>query len=80
MVVARSNRKPCLAGSIASASSLIEAVRFHLGAVAHGCLAARAASLRAVLEERLTDPRDRRGIRHSLPSLVSVLVAGGVEG
>lgn len=37
---------------------------------------AGALSLRAVLEERLSDPRDPRGVRHSLPSLVSVLVAG----
>jgi predicted transposase YbfD/YdcC len=58
------------------ASSLIEAVRCHLGAGGLPVSAARAASLRAVLEERLTDPRDRRGIRHPLPSLVSVLVAG----
>jgi predicted transposase YbfD/YdcC len=33
-------------------------------------------SLRAVLEERLTDTRKPRGKRHPLPSLVSVLVAG----
>ena len=58
------------------ASSLIEAVRCHLGAGGAPVPAARAASLRAVLEERLTDPRDRRGIRHPLSSLVSVLVAG----
>src|SRR5258708_8502667 len=34
------------------------------------------APLREVLEARLTDPRKPRGIRHSLGSLVSVLVAG----
>ncbi len=34
------------------------------------------ASLREVLEARLTDPRKPRGIRHSLGSLVPTLVAG----
>jgi predicted transposase YbfD/YdcC len=58
------------------ASSLIEVVRCHLGEAGAPVSPARAVSLRAVLEERLTDPRDPRGIRHSLPSLVSVLVAG----
>jgi predicted transposase YbfD/YdcC len=59
------------------ASSLIEGVRCHLGA-AGGRLAepARAVPVREVLESRLTDPRRRRGIRHSLASLVSVLVMG----
>jgi predicted transposase YbfD/YdcC len=52
------------------ASSLIEVVRCHLAAPG------TPASLREVLEARLTDPRKRRGIRHSLGSLVSVLVAG----
>ncbi|MGH3124538.1 MAG: ISAs1 family transposase [Streptosporangiaceae bacterium] len=33
-------------------------------------------SLREVLERRLTDPRRRRGVRHALASLVSVLVTG----
>lgn len=58
------------------ASSLIEVVRCHLGTDGALATPARAASLRAVLEEGLTDPRDRRGIRHSWSSLVSVLVAG----
>src|SRR5207253_5952689 len=53
------------------ASSLMEVVRCHLGAAG-----APRASLREVLKERLTDPRKPRGIRHSLGSLVSVLVAG----
>jgi len=56
------------------ASSLIEVVRCHLGAV--GAPPASPASLREVLEDRLSDPRKRRGIRHRLSSLVSVLVAG----
>ncbi len=34
------------------------------------------ASLREVLERRVTDPRKPRGVRHKLSSLVSVLVAG----
>jgi len=54
------------------ASSLIEVVRCHLGAPG----APPARSLREVLAARLTDPRKRRGIRHSLASLVSVLIAG----
>ncbi len=54
------------------ASLLIEVVRCHLGAVG----APPAGSLREVLAARLTDPRKRRGIRHSLASLVSVLIAG----
>jgi predicted transposase YbfD/YdcC len=54
------------------ASSLIEAVGCHLRAAGGG----PPVSLREVLEARLTDPRRRRGIRHSLGSLVSVLVAG----
>jgi predicted transposase YbfD/YdcC len=37
---------------------------------------ASAVPLRAVLRERLTDPRDPRGVRHSLSCLVSVLLAG----
>lgn len=57
------------------ASSLIEVVRCHLGAA--GAPAEPAgAPLREVLAARLTDPRKPRGIRHSLASLVSVLVAG----
>src|SRR5207244_7916758 len=56
------------------ASSLMEVVRCHLGAA--GAPSAPA-SLREVLAARLTDPRKPRGIRHSLGSLVSVLVAGG---
>ena len=36
-------------------------------------------SLRAALEGRLTDTRKPRGKRHPLPSLVSVLVAGGAS-
>ncbi|MGH3226642.1 MAG: transposase family protein, partial [Streptosporangiaceae bacterium] len=55
------------------ASSLIEVVRCHLGAAGAPPVPA---SLREVLAARLTDPRKRRGIRHSLGSLVSVLVAG----
>src|SRR5215470_16667143 len=35
-----------------------------------------AVPLYAVLARRLTDPRDRRGVRHALASLVSVLLAG----
>jgi predicted transposase YbfD/YdcC len=58
------------------ASSLIEVVRCHLGAAGAPVPPAKAMSLRSVLEDRLTDPRKPRGIRHSLPSLVSVLVAG----
>jgi hypothetical protein len=55
------------------ASSLMEVARCHLGAAG---AAAEPASLREVLAARLTDPRKPRGIRHSLGSLVSVLVAG----
>ena len=58
------------------ASSLIEAVRCHPGAGAPAPAGAEPVPLREVLEARLTDPRKRRGIRHSLVSLVSVLVAG----
>lgn len=57
------------------ASSLIEVIRCHLGVAGAPVPPVRAASLREVLEERLTDPRKPRGIRHSLPSLLSVLVA-----
>ena len=57
------------------ASSLIEVVRCHLGAAGAPVPPARASSLREVLQERLTDPRKPRGIRHSLASLLSVLVA-----
>ena len=57
------------------ASSLFEVVRCHLGTA--GAIPAPApVSLREVLEGRLTDPRRPRGIRHSLGSLVSVLIAG----
>src|SRR6266487_5949854 len=55
------------------ASSLMEVVRCHLGAAG---AAPEPASLREVLAARLSDPRKPRGIRHSLGSLVSVLVAG----
>ena len=58
------------------ASSLIEVVRCYLGAAGVPPSPAKAASLREVLAERLTDPRKPRGIRHSLGSLLSVLVAG----
>src|SRR5215467_10135048 len=58
------------------ASSLIEIVRCHLGAAGAPAEAPPARSLREVLAARLTDPRKPRGIRHSLGSLVSVLVAG----
>jgi len=51
----------------------MEVVRCHLGAA--GAPPAPAA-LREVLAARLTDPRKPQGIRHSLGSLVSVLVAG----
>jgi predicted transposase YbfD/YdcC len=56
------------------ASSLIEVVRCHLGAGAPAGMPP--APLREVLQAWLTDPRKPRGIRHSLGSLVSVLVAG----
>jgi predicted transposase YbfD/YdcC len=63
------------------ASSLIDVVRCHLGAAGTspapaGTVPAVPEPLREVLEARLTDPRKPRGIRHSLGSLVSVLVAG----
>src|SRR5712692_10554257 len=63
------------------ASSLIDVVRCHVGAAGAPPLAGTAVPgapgpLRVVLEARLTDPRKPRGIRHSLGSLVSVLVAG----
>ena len=60
------------------ASSLIKVVRCHLGAAAAPLAppAMAAAALREVLAARLADPRKPRGIRHSLGSLVSVLVAG----
>jgi predicted transposase YbfD/YdcC len=57
------------------ASSLIEAARCHLGAPVPAGVAPPV-PLRAVLGAGLTDPRKPRGIRHSLASLVSVLVAG----
>jgi predicted transposase YbfD/YdcC len=62
-----SSKGPCV-----SASSLIELARRHLTPGAP----TRAAPLRTVLQQRLTDPRDPRGVRHALSSLVSVLVAG----
>ena len=55
------------------ASSLMEVVRSYLGAAG---AAPAPAALREVLAARLADPRKPRGIRHSLGSLVSVLVAG----
>jgi len=55
------------------ASSLMEVVRCHLGAAG---APPEPAALREVLAARLTDPCKPRGIRHSLGSLVSVLVAG----
>ncbi len=63
------------------ASSLIEVVRCQLGAagvppVPAGTAPPAPGSLREVLERRITDPRKPRGIRHRLPSLVSVLFAG----
>ena len=59
------------------ASSLIEVVCCHLGATgAPAPAGAPPVPLGEVLEARLTDPRKPRGIRHSLGSLVSVLVAG----
>jgi predicted transposase YbfD/YdcC len=57
------------------ASSLMEVVRCHLGEAGAPVTPTRAAPLREALA-RLTDPRKARGIRHSLASLVSVLVAG----
>src|SRR5260370_19577359 len=59
------------------ASSLMEVIRCHLGAAG---AAPEPAALREVLAARLSDPRKPRGIRHSLGSLVSVLVAGGACG
>jgi hypothetical protein len=60
------------------ASSLIEVVRSHLGAPGAPARAGVPPPVppSAVLAARLTDPRKPRGIRHSLGSLVSVLVAG----
>lgn len=54
------------------ASSLIEVVRCQVVVGAP----VGSVSLSAVLARGLTDPRDRRGVRHGLASLVSVLVAG----
>jgi predicted transposase YbfD/YdcC len=51
----------------------MEVVRCYLGAAG---APAEPAALREVLAARLADPRRPRGIRHSLGSLVSVLVAG----
>jgi predicted transposase YbfD/YdcC len=58
----------------------MEAVRCH--AAGENVLPSpeKTASLRAILQERLTDSRDPRGVRHSLPSLVSVLVMGIASG
>ncbi|MGH3192932.1 MAG: hypothetical protein ACRDOL_37900, partial [Streptosporangiaceae bacterium] len=58
------------------ASSLIEAVRRYLG----GGRAPEPGVLRRALAARLTDPRKRRGIRHELAPVVSVLVAGAACG
>ena len=58
------------------ASSLIEAVRRHLG----GGEAPEPGALRRALAARLTDRRKRRGIRHELAPVVSVLVAGAACG
>jgi DDE_Tnp_1-associated len=55
-----------------SASSLIELVGHHLTPGTP----AKTVPLQTVLRERLTDPRDPRGVRHPLSCLVSVLVAG----
>lgn len=57
-------------------SSLIEAVRRHLG----GGEAPEPGALRRALEARLTDSRKRRGLRHELGPVVSVLVAGAACG
>jgi len=55
----------------------MEVVRCYLGAEGSPAPAGPPpVPLREVLAGRLTDPRKRRGIRHSLASLVSVLVAG----
>ena len=59
-----------------SSSWLADCIRRHLPAGT----APDPVSLRAVLEGRLTDTRKPRGKRHPLPSLVSVLVAGGASG
>jgi hypothetical protein len=59
------------------ASSLIDQIRCHLRTGGRRLAApAETASPRAMLAARLSDPRKRRGIRHSLASLTSVLVAG----
>ena len=58
------------------ASSLIEAVRRHLG----GGEAPEPGALRRALVARLTDRRKRRGIRHELAPVVSVLAAGAACG
>jgi predicted transposase YbfD/YdcC len=55
-----------------SASSLIELARRHLTPGTP----TTTAPLHALVRERLTDPRDPRGVRHALSCLVSVLVAG----
>ena len=57
-------------------SSLIEAVRRHLG----GGEAPEPGALLRALAARLTDSRKRRGIRHELAAAVSVLVAGAACG
>ena len=57
-------------------SSLIEAVRRHLG----GGQALEPGVLRRALAGRLTDSRKRRGLRHELGPAVSVLVAGAACG
>ena len=57
-------------------SSLIEAVRRHLG----GGQAPEPGALRRALAGRLADSRKRRGIRHELAPVVSVLVAGAACG
>jgi hypothetical protein len=59
------------------ASSLIGQIRCRPGTAGGGLAApAGAASPREAAAGRLTGPRKPRGIRHSLASLVSVLVAG----
>ena len=59
------------------ASSLIDQIHCHLERRrAAGGARRGAASLRETLAVWLTDPRKRRGIRHSLGSLTSVLVVG----
>jgi predicted transposase YbfD/YdcC len=60
------------------ASSLMGVIRCHLGAAGAPLAPSGAVPgpLREVLAARLADPRKPRGIRHSLGSLVSVLVAG----